>query len=53
MLTIFVILMILKLTKVIDWSWIWIASPLWLPIVLVIGLGFLAFWFLILFDNPS
>lgn len=26
---IFIIFLILKLTKVIDWSWWWITSPLW------------------------
>lgn len=25
----FVVLLILKLTKVIDWSWWWVTSPLW------------------------
>jgi hypothetical protein len=51
MITLFIIFSILKLTKCIDWSWFWVASPLWFPIILVIGLLFLAFWFLILFDN--
>lgn len=27
--TLFVIFLILKLTKVIDWSWWWITAPLW------------------------
>lgn len=28
----------LKLTDIIDWSWWWVLSPLWLPIVIfVIG----------------
>ena len=30
----FLIFLILKLTKVITWSWWWITSPLWGPIVL-------------------
>lgn len=25
----------LKLTEVIDWSWWWVLSPLWIPVVLV------------------
>jgi len=29
------ILVILKLTGVIDWSWVWVASPIWIPIALV------------------
>lgn len=27
---------VLKLTKVINWSWWWVVSPLWLPIALVL-----------------
>lgn len=25
---------ILKLTKVIDWNWTWVLSPIWIPIAL-------------------
>lgn len=32
----FITFLVLKLTKVIGWSWWWIASPLWIPIVLSI-----------------
>jgi hypothetical protein len=35
----FLIFLVLKLTKTIDWSWWWVTSPLWLPIVFVIGLA--------------
>ncbi len=28
----------LKLTGVINWSWIWILSPIWISIALVIGI---------------
>lgn len=27
--TLFIIFLILKLTKVIDWSWWWVTAPLW------------------------
>ncbi len=27
---------ILKLTHYIDWSWWWVASPLWIPLAIVI-----------------
>ena len=27
---------VLKLCHVIEWSWIWVLAPLWIPIVLVI-----------------
>jgi hypothetical protein len=29
------ILVILKLTGVIDWPWVWVTSPIWIPIALV------------------
>ena len=29
------ILVILKLTGAIDWSWVWVTSPIWIPIALV------------------
>ena len=32
----FVVFLILKLTGDIDWSWWWVTSPLWIPIVIVI-----------------
>lgn len=28
----------LKLTHVIDWSWWWVLSPIWMPIVAVLGI---------------
>lgn len=27
---------VLKLTHIIDWKWIWVLSPLWISVVLVI-----------------
>lgn len=27
---------VLKLTHVIDWSWIWVLSPIWIPIALIL-----------------
>ena len=43
---------ILKLTNYIDWSWLWVLSPFWIPvtillaIVLVLLLGAAFFWLL-------
>lgn len=28
---------VLKLTGFIDWSWLWVLSPLWIPFVLALG----------------
>ena len=36
---VFIIFLILKLTGNIDWSWWWVTSPLWIPVVL--GFAFL------------
>ena len=34
----FIVFLVLKLTGEIDWSWWWVTSPLWIPVVAVIGL---------------
>ena len=36
------VLIILKLTGVIDWSWVWVTSPIWIPIALVLFILFVA-----------
>ncbi len=33
---------ILKLLKVITWSWVWVLSPIWIPTIIGIILGLLA-----------
>ena len=33
----FVVFLVLKLTHVIDWSWWWVTSPLWIPVALVVA----------------
>ena len=40
----FLIFMTLKLTGFINWSWWWVAAPLWIPVlaaVLIFGIGLL------------
>ena len=32
--TTFLVFLVLRLTGVIDWSWWWITSPLWIPLIL-------------------
>ena len=34
----FVVFLILKLTDKINWSWIWVTSPLWIPLGLGVAL---------------
>lgn len=31
-----IVFIVLKLCKVISWSWIWVLAPLWMPIVISI-----------------
>jgi len=33
----------LKLTGYINWPWVWVLSPFWLPLAIVLALAFLAF----------
>lgn len=33
----------LKLTDVIDWSWVWVLAPLWIPLALVAVILLVAF----------
>ena len=35
-LLLFIVFLVLRLTGVIDWSWWWVTSPLWLPIALIL-----------------
>ena len=34
--TLTIVFLILKLCKVIDWSWWWVLSPSWIPAVLIL-----------------
>lgn len=31
-----IVFIILKLCKIISWSWLWVLAPIWLPIAIVI-----------------
>lgn len=35
----FIAFLVLKLTKVIDWSWWWITAPLWIPVAVFLLVG--------------
>ena len=35
------IFIVLKLTHVIDWSWWWVLSPIWIVAILAFAYGFL------------
>jgi hypothetical protein len=34
-----IVFIVLKLTKVIAWSWLWVLSPIWISFVLLFILG--------------
>ena len=36
-----IIFLILKLTHVIDWKWLWVFSPIWISASATVGLGLL------------
>ena len=42
-----IVFITLKLTGYIAWSWLWVLSPLWLPISVVISVA--AFGFIVVF----
>ena len=35
-LVVFIVFLTLKLTGLINWSWWWVTSPLWIPLALVL-----------------
>ena len=40
---------VLKLCGVINWAWIWVFAPLWIPIVLVVGVYLIVVLFSLIF----
>lgn len=40
-----VVFLVLKLVGVIDWAWIWVLAPFWIPFAVVIV--FAIFWLLV------
>lgn len=40
-----VVFLVLKLVGVIDWAWIWVLAPFWIPLAVVIV--FAIFWLLV------
>ena len=43
-----VILLVLRLTDIIEWSYIWIFSPVWIPIALILLFGVFYIGFVLL-----
>ena len=38
----FLIFLTLKLTGLISWSWWWVTSPLWIPVMIILTIMFIA-----------
>jgi uncharacterized protein (DUF983 family) len=36
-----IVFTVLKLTKVIDWPWLWVTCPFWIPLVILLVVGVL------------
>lgn len=34
-----IVFIVLKLTKVINWSWLWVLAPTWIPVSIIIIIG--------------
>ena len=49
--TLTLVFVILKLTDVIDWSWFWVLSPLWISASLFIGMVLLVIAWLAISDD--
>jgi hypothetical protein len=44
---------VLKLCHVIDWSWLWVLAPIWIPIALVILIGVIFVLYAIIADKKD
>lgn len=47
----FIVFLILKLTKTIAWSWWWVTAPLWGPFALVVFIMIFVGLFVAIFDR--
>lgn len=45
-----IIFVVLKLTGVVNWPWIWVVSPLWIPLAIVLGFVFMFVVLAFIFD---
>ena len=40
----FLVFLVLKLTNYIDWSWWWITAPLWVSVIIILGVVTLVYY---------
>ena len=45
--TLLITFIVLKLIKVINWSWLWVFSPIWIPLCLIL----LIYFILLIYDT--
>lgn len=45
MIMLFIVFLILKLAEVIDWPWLWVLSPLWIPFSMAFTTAFFCAFF--------
>lgn len=38
-----IVFIVLKLLKVINWSWLWVLAPIWIPIIITIMIVIITF----------
>ena len=46
-----IVFITLKLTGFINWSWLWVLSPIWIPLVVVICVMLIALLFTLVTDR--
>ena len=46
-----IVFIVLKLCKTITWSWLWVLSPLWIPVISIIVIFILIVLLAMLFDD--
>lgn len=49
--TLFIVFLVLKLVGVISWSWLWVTSPLWIPLALVVAVILVGLIFVAIFGK--
>ena len=38
-----IVFIVLKLTKIINWSWLWVLAPIWIPITITLIIVIITF----------
>jgi len=49
----FLVFLVLKLTRVINWSWWWITAPLWIPVAFLMAVALFSVLLAALFNRGA